>query len=108
MKISKGNVQIVNRRILAGTLACTFLATKLIGYQVVRKIKYSHVKAGYVQTEDTCIKFKEDYAILPKKSEMNFNDLLVEPNNPKDNYKKNKVNGLIVRGKRKVLRKVIK
>ena len=107
MKISKGNVQNINKRILAGTLACTFLATKFIGYQVVRKIKYSHVKTGYVQTEDIGVKFKEDYAILPEKVELNFNDSIYEPNNPKDNYGKNKGKGMVTKKKGKVLQKVL-
>ena len=107
MKISKGNVQNINRKILAGTLAFTFLGTKLVGYQVVKKIKYSHVKSGYVQTKDTAINFKEDYVILPEKVELNFDDSIFEPNNPKDNYGKIKGNGLIAKRKGKVLRKVL-
>ena len=33
MKISKGNVRNINKKILAGTIAFTFLATKIIGYK---------------------------------------------------------------------------
>lgn len=99
MEISKGNVRNVNKRILAGTLACTFLATKLIGYQVARKIKYSHVKSEYAQLEDIGIKFKDDYAILPEKVGLNFNNSIYEPNNSKDNYGKNKSMGAKKKGK---------
>lgn len=106
MKISKGNVQNINRKILAGTLAFTFLGTKLVGYQVVKRIKYSHVKSGYVQTKDTGINFKEDYAILPEKVELNFDDSICEPNNPKDNYGKNKGKGM-VKKRGRVFQKVL-
>ena len=68
MKISKGNVHNINKRILAGTIAFTFLVTKLIGCQVIKPKKYSPVKLGYVQTEDIGVSIKEDYAILPKKA----------------------------------------
>ena len=107
MKISKGNVRNVNKRILAGAIAFTFLATKLIGCQVIKQKKYSQVKLGYVQTEDVDIVIKEDYAVLPKKIKLNSNDFPEQPNNPKDNYKKNKDNGLNVKRKRKVLHKML-
>ena len=97
MKISKGNIQNINRKILAGTLAFTFLGTKFIGYSVVKRIKYSHVKSEYVSTDE--------YAILPEKVELNFNDSICEPNNPKNNYRKNK--GMVAKKKGKTLQKVL-
>lgn len=98
MKISKGNVQKLSKKILAGTIAFTFLTTKIIGYKVVKHIKYSHAKLGYIQTENTDISVSNDYAIVPEKTELCSN-------NYKYNYKKNKDDGLIVMGKRKVLKK---
>lgn len=105
MKISKGNVQNINRKILAGTLAFAFLGTKLVGYKVVKKIKYSHVKSGYVQSEDIGIIMPKEYAILPEKVELNFDDSIYEPINPKNNYGKNK--GMVAKKKGKTLQKVL-
>lgn len=103
MKISKGNVRNINKKILAGTIAFTFLTTKIIGYKVVKDIKYSHIKQGYAQTENVDITIPKDYAIIPKKDELNFNNFVSEFNT-KDNYRKN-VKQLIARGKRKLFKK---
>jgi len=100
MKISKGNVRNINKKILAGTIAFTFLTTKIIGYKVVKDIKYSSAKMGYDQTENVGVIIPKDYAIIPEKTELCFNNSVSEFN-AKDNYKKNNVKQLIARGKRK-------
>jgi 3-phosphoglycerate kinase len=105
VKISKGNVRNINKRILAGTIAFTFLATKLLGYKVVKYIKYSHAKSGYIQTENIDVIIPKDYAIIPEKTELSF---ISDFNVSKDNYKKNKVNQLIGKGKIKVLNRRFK
>ena len=97
MKISKGNVKNINRRIFAGTLAFAFLAAKFVGYSVVKQKKYSQTKASYI--------FTEEYAILPEKVKLDFNDPIYEINNPKKTYKKIKGNGLVATRRGKVLRK---
>ena len=104
MKISKGNVRNINKKILAGTIAFTFLTTKIIGYKVVKYIKYSSNKPEYLQTENVNIIIPKDYAIIPEKNDLNFNNF-VSGFKIKDNYKKNNVKQLIARGKRKVLKK---
>ena len=76
MKIGKGNVRNINRRILAGAIAFAFLTTRIIGYKVVKDKKYSHAKLGYVQTENVDITIPKDYAIIPKKDELNFNNFV--------------------------------
>ena len=102
MKISKGNVGNINRKILAGTIAFTFLTTRLIGYKVVKDIKYSHIKSGYDQIEMINVTTPKEYVIIPKKNELSFfgeSDLF------KENNEKNRVNKLTEKRKTRVLRK---
>ena len=98
MRISKGNIGNVNKRILAGAIAFTFFTTKIFGYKVVKQIKYYHAKLQYTQTENSDVIIPNEYALIPEKTELNFFD---ETNVYKDNYK-SRNNQLI---KRRVLKR---
>ena len=94
MKISKGNVKNINKKILAGTITFAFLVTKLTGYKIIKKIKYSHIKLEYTQTESIDIIGQKEYAIIPKKNELRFNDdfVVLKNNNKKKLLRKINVN----------------
>ena len=94
MKISKGNVRNINKKILAGTIAFTFFATKVIGYNIVKQTTYD-------QFDKINISITKEYAILPEK--IGLSD--IKEIDIKNNYKKNNCNSLAFNVKRRVLKK---
>ena len=105
MKISKGNVQNINRKILAGTVAFVFLTTKLFGYKIIKHIKYSNAKSEYEQIETINLITSKESVIIPEKSKLSFFE---EVNVFKDNGEKNRGNQLNEKMKKRALRRYYK
>ena len=58
MKFSKGTVKNINKKLLAGTLALTILATGLTGCVSIKDIKYTTNEQGYVQGIEGAVSYK--------------------------------------------------